>query len=102
MGFRRYPRFREPWGKCGTCGFDAPVSKLRFDSKYGWQCTGWPGATCADQRPDRDDYLARPVPSRPGEGSRRTNAPVTNTATEGIDTAGVEEGGFIDQLTEDE
>lgn len=90
------PRYREPWGQCGTCGFDVPVSRLRFTRRYGWQCIGEPGANCADLHPDRDDYLAaRRFP--PGEGVRRTAAPLTNTATEGQSGTGAE-APFVDQL----
>lgn len=98
MGFH-YARYHSEWGTCQTCGFDVPVSRIRWDSRYGWQCTGYPGANCADSRPDRDDYLAaRRFPS--GEGARRSNAP-TVTATEGIDPTDVNELPFVDWLLEE-
>ena len=87
----KHPRFREAWGQCGTCGFDVPVSRLRFNGKYGWQCTGAPGADCFDTRPDIEDYLqARRFP--PNEGVRRTKAPLTNTSNEGIDADEADQG----------
>lgn len=77
-----FPRYQEPWGQCGTCGFDVPVSRLRRHQKWGWQCTGAPGANCWDGAVDRDMQLAaRRFPV--GEGVRKTPAPLTNTTTEG-------------------
>lgn len=93
---KRHARYHEEWGVCGVCGFDVPVSKLSFDRKYGWQCTGYPGANCKDSHPDRDDYLAaRRFPV--GEGSRRSIAP-TVLATEGIGTDDIGEQPWLDQL----
>ena len=93
MAFRRYPRYHEEWGCCQTCSFPVPVSRLRFDPKYGVQCTGWPGANCADKRPDHDDYLAaRRFPA--GEGARVSTMPVVDV-NEG---KGDESGGAVEDL----
>jgi len=75
-------RYHEAWGKCDTCGFDVPMSKLRRHPRWGWQCTGAPGANCWDGRIDRDIRLAQRR-FRENEGVRKTNAPLTNTETEG-------------------
>lgn len=84
---RKFPRFREAWGRCGTCGFSVPVSRLRYSAKYGWQCLASPGAVCVDPRPDRDDRLAaRRFPL--GEGARRTQAPRVDP----LEGAGIETG----------
>lgn len=92
-----FARYKEPWGTCSTCGFDVPVSRLRPpNGKTGWQCTGFPGANCADARPDRDDYLAaRQFPA--GEGTRRTAAPIVDPQ-EGIGADDLAEQGAIEQL----
>lgn len=93
--FRRHAKYRQEWGTCQTCGFDVPVSKLVFDTKYGVQCTGYPGANCRDRRPDHDDYLAaRQFPV--GEGTRRSVMPPV-TASEGIDPE-AESGGAVEDL----
>lgn len=79
----RFPVYREEWGQCDYCGFDVPVSRLKYDEKYGWQCTGYPGANCVDSRPDREDYeQMRRFP--PNEGIRQSTAPITNSQTEGV------------------
>lgn len=78
-----FPRFREPWAQCGTCGLDVPASRIRLHRKWGWQCTGKPGANCWDKAVDRDMQLAaRRFPL--AEGTRKTPAPLTHTDTEGI------------------
>lgn len=91
--FPRHRKYGEEWGVCSVCGFDVPVSRLRYDNRYGWQCTGLPGANCADPRPDRDDYL-RTRRIRLGEGARTSRAPVTNTLTEGGGNAGGAQTGY--------
>jgi hypothetical protein len=75
-----FPRYGEPWAKCSVCGLDHPRSKLRYHKRFGWQCVGV-GADCWAGGPHRDEN--RPV-YRPGEGVRKTAAPLTNTATEGL------------------
>lgn len=78
-----FARYGQEWGQCSTCGFDVPVSLLRWNGKYGWQCTAAPGANCLDTRPDREDYEAQ-LKFPKNEGARRSKAPLTNTANEGV------------------
>ena len=78
----RFSRYHEEWGICDTCSFDVPVSLLIYNTKYGWQCTGYPGANCFDSRPDREDYEAK-LRFPPNEGVRQSHAPQVNP-NEGI------------------
>ena len=81
MTWWRYPKRRQAWGQCQTCGFDKPVSELRLHKRYGWQCIT--GAKCWDGGPHRDESFAA-VNFPEGEGVRKSPASVTNTDTEGI------------------
>lgn len=75
---RKYPRYGVPWGKCQTCGGDFPRHQLRLHKRFGWQCLyDWDGGPQRDEIPL---YVARP-----GEGVRKTSAPLTHTLTEGVD-----------------
>lgn len=77
-----FPRFHQAWARCATCGFDVPVSKIRFHRRFGWQCTGAPGANCYDEGPHYDE---RPRGLRPlFEGVRRSTTPRTDTVDEGV------------------
>lgn len=62
---------------------DVPVSRIRRHPRWGWQCTGWPGANCWDGAIDREMQVSRRR-YRVMEGVRRTTAPKTNTSTEGL------------------
>lgn len=77
------PVYKEPWAKCQTCGIDVPRSKIRLHPRFGWQCIARPGLICWDGLLQGDEYHYIP---RPYEGVRKTAAPLTGTATEGIAT----------------
>ena len=84
LPIRRHKRYHEPWARCSTCGLDVPKSKIKRHPRWGWQCTGEPGANCYDKGPDRDQQQARYRFPR-NEGVRKTKAPLTNTVQEGVD-----------------
>jgi hypothetical protein len=66
--------FHLAWAKCGTCGFDYPITKIRRHPRWGYQCT----TLCWDGLFDREEAIKmRRFPL--GEGVRRTPAPITNT-----------------------
>ena len=78
-------RFSQAWARCSTCGFDVPVSRIRYHQRFGWQCTAPPGLNCYDEGPHYDERRRGIRP--PYEGVRRTSAPLTDTLLEGIDTS---------------
>src|SRR5215471_16977310 len=87
----KFPIFtqrHEPWVACQNCGFDVPWSMIRLHRRFGWLCTGYPGANCWDGGPQKDEIFYTP---RPYEGTRKTAAPIT-----GNFHAGWVDGDFID------
>lgn len=79
------PVIEEEWGRCQSCSGSYPVSQLRLNRRFGWQCLpgNWRGTSgCWAGNFFRDEV---PPPYRPGEGTRRSAAPTVDT-TEGIET----------------
>lgn len=66
--------YNEEWGQCNHCGRDIPVSHGRWSKRFGWLCIRHFEGT----QPDEIPYFNRPY-----ESVRRSNAPLTNTVTEG-------------------
>lgn len=72
----RFPREGTAWAICQTCWQDYPCWEVWLNPRYGWQCHKcWDGLIQRDQ-------IQQPV--FPGEGTRKTLAPITNTVSEGV------------------
>src|SRR5262245_24965982 len=72
----KYPRAGEAWAECSTCGQDYPASQVWLNPRFGFQCFKcWDGLIQFDQ-------VMQPI--FPGEGTRKTIDPVTNTLTQGV------------------
>lgn len=78
----RLPNFGVEWGECTTCSRGFPVTHLVLTRRYGWQCLpGLWGEGCYDGPVQRDEL--RYIP-RPGEGVRKSIAPIYDLATMGF------------------
>lgn len=72
----RNPYAGQAWAACQTCGQCYPASFVWLNPRWGWQCGYcWDGLISRDQ-------IQQPI--FPGEGTRRTPAPVVQSLTEGI------------------
>jgi hypothetical protein len=73
----------QEWATCGTCGIAVPVSRIIRHPRWGWQCTGAPGANCFDGWFDADRVFPQVAVN---EGVRHSAAPTVDV-TEGIGPA---------------
>lgn len=69
---------KQAWAACQTCSINYPADQVYYNPvRKGWQCYKcWDGLFIRDQVQ---------TPIFPGEGTRRTPAPLTNTLLEGVD-----------------
>lgn len=75
----KYPRYGEAWAECQTCSQDFPSSQVWLNPRWGFQCY-----KCWDGLLSRDQILQ---PIFPGEGTRKTIDPVTNSLLQGAATS---------------
>lgn len=75
----KFPRYGEAWASCQTCDQDFPSSQVWLNPRWGFQCyLCWDGLLSRDQ-------IMQPI--FPGEGTRKTLDPVTDSLLEGAATS---------------